>query len=370
MQCGRPSLLANIGLLLVVTISSAGEHKAGAWRLLEGVSHENLTVFSIVLNEWADTGAFVTLDEALTSGEVIVTEQGSPVLRRSRDGRPLEGVDDARVDRLVLVNRGPESLVLLAGEVLSGGKQDRVVAKDRVVPAGGPLPLDVFCVERGRWALTNSSFSASKLMLHPSVREQAAVEKKQAEVWATVREGTTSSSVSGGLVGGTPAESPRFSREALERTLAEDGRSESYAKLYQAARLSAPIETFAEDLGRQFERATAQVKGVVGVVVTYGSNAVWCDRFASPNLFRLYWPKLLRSYVVEALTRSRANEHASLAEAREFLRGLGGGRETLETEPGVYRWRQLADDQYAEIELQAISPITVELHWMKIRRTR
>jgi hypothetical protein len=107
MQCGRPSLLANIGLLLVVTISSAGEHKAGAWRLLEGVSHENLTVFPIVLNEWADTGAFVTLDEALTSGEVIVTEQGSPVLRRSRDGRPLEGVDDARVDRLVLVNRGP-----------------------------------------------------------------------------------------------------------------------------------------------------------------------------------------------------------------------------------------------------------------------
>ena len=51
-----------------------------------------------------------------------------------------------------------------------------------------PLPLDVFCVERGRWAGPSTEFSAAKLFVHPSVREQAAVERKQEEVWAAVRQ--------------------------------------------------------------------------------------------------------------------------------------------------------------------------------------
>jgi hypothetical protein len=48
------------------------------------------------------------------------------------------------VNQLVLINRGKRPLLLLAGELIIGGKQDRIVAKDRIIaPGSDPLPLDV-----------------------------------------------------------------------------------------------------------------------------------------------------------------------------------------------------------------------------------
>ncbi len=94
------------------------------------------------------------------------------------------------MNQLVLINRSKRPLLLLAGELVSGGKQDRIIGKDRIVPVGSePLPLDVFCVEHGRWS-SGSRFSAAKTMVHPSVREQAAVAKDQNDVWAAVRAGS------------------------------------------------------------------------------------------------------------------------------------------------------------------------------------
>src|SRR6184192_4727064 len=115
---------------------------------------------------------------------------------RGRDGRPvlIPQTTGASVNQLVLVNRSKRPLLLLAGELVSGGKQDRVIGKDRIVPVGAPpLPLDVFCVEHGRWT-GSSQFAAAGTIVHPSVRERAAVDQKQAEVWDAVRSGTTARS--------------------------------------------------------------------------------------------------------------------------------------------------------------------------------
>jgi hypothetical protein len=71
--------------------------------------------------------------------------------------------------------------------------------------------------------------------------------------------------------------------------------------------------------------------------------------------------------VVEALARPQSKERASLDNAREFLEPLKG-RETTESEPGVYRWRQIAEGKYAEIALEAL-PKGLTLHWVKILRT-
>jgi hypothetical protein len=130
------------------------------------------------------------------------------------------------------------------------------------------------------------------------------------------------------------------------------------------------VESFAEEVGRRFARATANLKGehVVGVVVAYGGEVGWSDIFASPRLFERYWPKLLRSYSVEALARPQTKERASLEDAREFPRPLEG-REKVESEPGVYRWREVTQGRYAEIELEAIKPLSITLHWLKIHRT-
>lgn len=344
------------------------------WEVLGGVSYENLTVFPVVSRAEANTGGFATLDEALASGDVLVAESGSDIIRRTRDGRPIRYDSGPQVNRLVLVNRGKRPLVLLAGEVVSGGKQDRVIAKDRIVPPGAdPLPLDVFCVEHGRWTGASDQFNASKFMVHPSVREKAAVDQKQDEVWAAVRSGTTSTTVSGegagGGIAGRAASAPALSREALETAVVE-ARTESYDKIYNKSRVGQSVETFAAEMSRRFEKATAGLKGerVIGVVVAYGGEVAWSDAFASEALFRVYWPKLLKSYVVEALARPRTQERASVEEARAFLEPLRG-RVNEESEPGVYRWRQTSEARYAAIELESLAPKNLLLHWVKILKT-
>ena len=351
----------------------------GNWRLLDPVSYENITIFPVVSSSSQDTSPFLTLDEGLSSGEVIVSEQGAAGLARTRDGRPVmvpQYNTGASVNQLVLINRSRRPLLLLAGELVSGGKQDRIIGKDRIVPVGSdPLPLDVFCVEHGRWTGASAQFKDSKMIVHPSVREQAAVAQNQNEVWDAVRSGTLAKAEpsSAGVAGRPIAPPPppaRLSSEALEDTIATAAPTQSYEKIYQHSRVGASVDEFVEELQRRFNRTTAGLKGerVVGVVVAYGGDVAWSDIFASGELFDHYWSKLLRSYAVEALARPTYRETAAITDAREFLRNLNG-REVVESEPGVYRWRQITEGRLSLIELESISPKPMTLHRLLLHRT-
>jgi hypothetical protein len=344
----------------------------GEWRLLEPVTYENLSIFPVVSSRSYDTSSFLTLDEGLASGEVQVREQGSEVMRRNRDGvvRPAYSTG-ASVNQLVLINRGKRPLLLLAGELVSGGKQDRIIGKDRLVPVGAdPLPLDVFCVEHGRWS-AGAAFTDAKTIVHPSVREQATVESDQSKVWGAVRGGTTAKP-SSGASGDMAYSAPRavLAAPEISRTITRDAPTESYQKIYESRSVRNSADNYVEEIQRRFARATSGLKGerVVGVVVAYGSEVAWSDIFASSDLFHQYWSKLLRSYVVEALARPGYREVASRDDASEFLRNPNG-RIQEETEPGVYRWRQINQGHLSLIELDALDPKLLTLHRLLIRRT-
>src|SRR5579871_2758360 len=123
--------------------AQAGEQSSvSGYRVLDPIRHDSLMVFPVVAPKSFSTGEFLTLDEGLRSGEVVVTEYGNVrgLIRRPRT-RPL---------------------LLLAGEIVAGGKQDRVIGKDRIVPPeSDPVDLGVFCVEPGRWVGTSEHFGAS-----------------------------------------------------------------------------------------------------------------------------------------------------------------------------------------------------------------
>jgi hypothetical protein len=336
------------------------------WRLLDPVTYENISVFPVVSSLSQDTGAFLTLEEGLSTGDVAVREQGSEGMVRGRDGRPVyipQSGGGATVNQLVLINRSKRPLLLLAGELVSGGKQDRVIGKDRIIPAGAPpLPLDVFCVEHGRWTGT-SQIAAAKTIVHPSVRESAAVDQAQTKVWDSVRNGTNSKA---------PPAAPRarISADDLQMAIAGNGRTEAYEKIYQSRAVGVSIDDFVNEVQRRFAQATSGLKNerIVGVVVAYGGEVAWSDIFASGDLFDHYWHKLLRSYAVEALTRPTYRQAASRDNAGEFLRRLNG-RETQETEPRVYRWREIKEGQLAQIELDALEPKPMTLHRLLLHRT-
>src|SRR5580700_6565615 len=380
---------------------ASGPASASGWRLAEPVTYETLTVFPVLSSQEAYTADFETLDAALASGEAIVAEQGD-YMRRSRSGvetAPLIS-SGPQVNQLVLVNRGKKPSLLLAGEVVSGGKQDRIIGKDRIIPVGAkPLPLDVFCVEHSRWTSGGDTFAAAKTMVHPTVREQAAVDQDQSRVWAAVRGDSVGSAAgvgsgrgsgAGGGSGGGAAPgaaeaareraemssnlevtAPQISPQQLSSVMASAAPTQGYRSIYQSAAVGPSVENFALEVERRFNRATSSLKGehVVGVIVAFGGEVAWSDIFASSQLFDAYWPKLLRSYAVEALTRPATREQVSFDDARDFLRpATGHVRE--ETELGVYRWQERSQGRETEIQLQALEtkpPLT--LHWLKVLRT-
>ena len=322
----------------------------GEWRLLEPVTYENISVFPVVSSNSQDTSPFLTLEEGLSTGEVLVREQGSEGLVRGRDGRPVYVPQStgASVNQLVLINRSRRPLLLLAGELVSGGKQDRVIGKDRII--------------HGRWTGV-SQFAAAKTIVHPSVRERAAVDQKQAEVWDAVRSGTTAKAA-------PAAPAPRMSMQDIQGAIDTNGRTEAYEMIYQSRAVGVSIDDFVEEVRARFARATSGLKDerVVGVVVAYGGEVAWSDIFASGDLFDHYWNKLLRSYAVEALARPTYRAIASRDNANSFLRRLNG-RETEETEPGVYRWREINEGRLAQIELDALQPKHMTLHRLLLHRT-
>lgn len=290
---------------LVVLAAFSAEPGAFAphrWRVAKPVSHDNLTVYPVLSDQTWDTSAFLTLDEGLASGKVQVIELGG----------------GAQVNRLALVNRSGRPLILLAGEIIIGGKQDRMVSHDCIVlPGEDPVIIEVFCVEPGRWHGRQSSFGALKAIVNPTVREQAVAYKSQQGVWA--RGGETTDR----LMAGRDSQPGRGVRRGPTSA------STSYARIYSSPEVSTSLASSAEALQSQYEAALrVQLRGkqVVGVVVAINNQPVWTDVFAGPALFEKYWPKLLRSYVVEAVARRGQAETGNTLSAAQFLEQTDNGR--------------------------------------------
>lgn len=360
--------IASLGFLWSTPGSGSPPPKAeGGWRLLDPISYENLTVFPVVSSGGYDTSAFLTLEEGISRGEVIVREQGAETMIRDRDGSRRGGWSGSgpAINQLVLINQSKRPLLLLSGELVSGGKQDRIIAKDRIVaPGSDPLPLNVFCVEHGRWS-AGAQFTAADTIVHPSVREQAAVKQKQTDVWASVMAGSSAS-----WAGAAGAPPPRVAQEDLAMAVETEAPTQSYSKIYESRRVGPSVDALVNEIHRRFRKETSGLKGeqVVGVVIAYGDEVAWSDIFASGELFAHYWGKLLRSYAVEAVARPTLRERPSMDDAQEFL-GRLEGKEQTESEPGVYRWREISQGGLSQIELDALSPKVMTLHRLTLRRT-
>src|SRR5439155_19434269 len=87
----------------------------------------------------------------------------------------------------VTENRGKRHVLLLAGEIVVGGKQNRVVAEDVLLPpVSGPRQIAVYCVEQGRWASTAKDFVAPGSLAAPKLRSELLARQAQRQVWNEV----------------------------------------------------------------------------------------------------------------------------------------------------------------------------------------
>jgi sulfur carrier protein ThiS len=366
MNCKPLFLLPLFGLLagfllLTCQAPAGGAPSASGYTILTPIRQGNLSVFPVVAAHSFDTQDFLTLDEGLRSGEVIVTESGSvqPLMRRRRT--PVQN-SGAQVNQLVLVNNSRRPLILLAGEIVTGGKQDRVIGKDRIIPAeSDPVDLGVFCVEPGRWVGSSDRFgvgagvggAVAAPMAAPAVRSKAMADKDQQQVWSEVAKTRT-------------AMAETVTVEAEAQTI---NTTSSYAGVMNNREVKQQVDSVAEPIQRNYQSLIKQLRdqNAVGVVVAVNGQIVWADVFASTNLLEKYWPKLVRSYAAEAVGTRTKSGKVDVKQAQEFIDHLDGRHETVDSEPGLYRHTEIAGDGFRAFELTSLLPKTgFDLHVAKM----
>lgn len=339
---------------------------ASAYTVLSPIIRNNLTIFPVVTNSIHDTHMFLTLDEGIRSGQVVVAEEGSETgLVRPRPGEqrlPREfppARRGAEVNRLTLTNNSERPLLLLAGEIVTGGKQDRVVGADRIIPAkSGPVDLGVFCVEPHRWTGASSRFGALGFsMAQPSVRSKAMADKSQGAVWDEVAKSrmAVATAVPAPAAGGL-------------------AQTSSYAATMQNRFVQDEVNSVARPVERSYEKLLGDLRAqhAVGAVVAIDGEILWADVFASPALFEAYWPKLVRSYATEAVegrtVPAKIYNPPTVSNAQAFLDDLNARTENSESEPNLYRNTELRSDYFEAFILTSLLPGTgFDVHIAKMR---
>ena len=208
-----------------------------------------------------EMGAVVPLNKALQDGRLKINEHA----------------DGAMVNTLQAVNTSTDTIYLMQGEVVVGGQQDRMLAKDVLIPPGATMDIAAFCVEHGRWQEngTGQGFSATIGVVDQQVRK-AAAEGEQTRVWEEVAEDV-----------------------AHNKTETSSG---SYAHLMQDKEFQAERARYRERL----LGLTTGRPGVVGVVAVSGDKVIGCDVFATEALFTQAYPQLIDAYIAEALNNGSA----------------------------------------------------------------
>ena len=327
------------------------------WRIGSPTSFDNLTIFPVLSEQTTSADDFITLDEGLRTGKVVITELGAD--GRSRRLRPQRRLDDdAEVNRLAVTNKSGKRLILIAGEMVVGGKQDRIVGHDCIIEATAkPVPIEVFCVEHGRWSgsenfgqsrrATNGgggaaetvavTSSANMMMAMPKVREKAQAKKSQSEVWQGVADSVQANSV---------------------ETQTGDLKS-----VYRDKKVSHKLN----DYERAFTGKLAASE-VIGVVAAVNGRIISADVFANHRLFQAYWPKMMKSYALEALGQNDGEkQEIARRDAEAFLSRVEGTTETSD-DPGAYRLVENQSSKDASFELESRAAGRALIHFNRVSK--
>jgi hypothetical protein len=285
------------------------------WKISGPFAHENLSVFLLHGEDRLKGRDLLTLEEAVSQKKVTVHETGN-------------------VQELAVENPSEAEIFIQAGDIVKGGKQDRVLSVDLVLyPKSGRIPITSFCVEQGRWTRRGAEragdfhTSSSKLSSRAS---KLAVRHSQSQgaVWKEVEELQTKLTTSlGGPV------SDMTSITSLPLTLETKVVTEAAGVFTQA--LKGVPEGHPDAVGFAFA-----VNGELNSAEAY----------ASPSLFRKMWPQLLQAAVIEALGERKPGKGAAALTAEAVKAFLEAAERGPAKEHGVSeRIRRVSRETKTEV---------------------
>lgn len=203
-----------------------------------------LTLFPV----WCEGPAVVSLTTGATANLSVTELPGGP-----------------QVGKLLVTNRNTKPALLLEGELLEGGHQHRVCARDVILAPGETREVDTLCVEQGRWGGASShghSGRRAPLNVRAELNRTHSGGPVQQRVWSRVGrfQGMNTVSATGSLV------------EHLEA---------SAGRVFGATALPKPID------------------GQRGVVVGFGGKALMIELFGSHRLFVQHYRALVEAAMLD-----------------------------------------------------------------------
>lgn len=257
------------------------------YRVSAPYTYKNLTIFLLHGKDQNTKGNILTLQEAMERKLFVVYET-------------------SEVNELEVENLSKEFEVFIqSGDIVKGGKQDRVLAVSIIIPVrSGRVSIQSFCVESGRWTKrgaedTGKFNSSNDRIVSKELKIAANGARSQSEVWNEVSntQDRLSKNVGGDVKAGTSRSSLQLSLE--NRTVVAT--VDEYVKS-----LSGIINGKSDVIGYAFA-----INGKINSADVYVSNA----------LFKKVWAKMLKASATEAVADSRGVRLADPVKA-EAVRGM------------------------------------------------
>lgn len=230
-------------------------------------THANLTLFLLHGPQVRASKTILTLKEAMERKIVIVHETSD-------------------VNLLSVENTSPDvEIFIMSGDVVKGGKQDRAMAFDLVVPAkSGKVPLPSFCVESGRWRKRGGEDTAKfacsdNQVVGKGLKIAVNESRQQGEVWKEVA----------------------AAQAKISDNVGKNVQSASSPSSLQLALEDKDLQARLAKYEKELLHACDGKADVVGVAVAINGEISSADIFATNELFAKLWPKLLRSAATEAI---------------------------------------------------------------------
>ncbi len=260
-------------------------------------THKNLTVYLVHGENVLRGKAPLTLEEAMDRKLVRVHE--------TSDVNELEIENVSRTDEVFVQ----------AGDIVKGGKQDRVLSVDLLVPVlSGRIPISSFCVEHGRWTArgdesTTEFNKADEMLPSKDLKVAAMHSNSQTAVWDNVAKSQNKLSAAANT-----SVASSTSRSSLQLSLENERVREN-----------------ADDYIEALRNIVESKDGVIGFVFAIDGEINSGDVYGSNELFKKLWPKLLKAAAIESVAESYDPKARSTVAAElisDFLADAETGRMT------------------------------------------
>lgn len=317
----RRSLLTAICLspLMMFAFTSFVSAQASDGKRISGpVVNENLTIYFI---HGPSTPGKVplTLEEALAKGAVRVRETGS-------------------VNQLEIENLGAEDIFVQSGDIVKGGRQDRVLMVSLVLPPkSGPMPIASFCVEQGRWSARGAedtkNFSTASASV-PSREMKLAMKAPLASKSSGGYPSSAAPMVETSERQRAVWEGVRQTQEKLAGSLGASVKAAESASSLQLALENEKLTAARESYVKALKAAGEASDDIVGYVFAVNGKLNSADVYPSNGLFRKMWTKLLTASATEAIGQ-KDQSSGDLPSIEAVTAFLAAGESGAKTEKSI-----------------------------------